>query len=132
MSFDGPVRFEGTVECRIDPGSPLGLTLIGRSGTEILHVTFVGTPPADFPGRLEAPVVEPAGVHEYRIVAAGVQRVIRAPRVFVHRDVRQVFCGVVPARRAPVAKRLFWRVVLAFAGSSLGRRMFGHARGGAG
>jgi hypothetical protein len=132
MSFDGPLRFEGSVECRIDPGSPLGLTLTGRSGGEIVHVTFVGFPPADFPARLDAPLVEPAGEHEYRIVAAGVQRVMRASRVFVHRDVREVFCGAVPGRRAPVGKRLFWRAVLAFAGSSLGRRMFGHARGGAG
>jgi hypothetical protein len=87
---------------------------------------------ADFPARLEAPVVEPAGQHEYRIVSAGAQRVIRAQRVFVHRDVRQVFCDAVPARRPPLAKRLFWRALLAFAGSALGRRMLGNVRGNAG
>jgi hypothetical protein len=130
MSFDGPLRFEGPVECRLDPRGPIGLTLIGRRGNEILHVTFVGVASGDFPARLEAPVVEPAGEHEYRIVSVGVRRTIRAQRVFLHRDVREAFCGAVPARPAPVAKRVFWRAVLALAGTSLGRRLLGGARGG--
>jgi hypothetical protein len=123
MSLDGPLRFEGPVECRVDRDGPLALTLTGPRGAEILFITFVGVQPLDLPPRLDAAVIEPAGAEEYRIVSGGERRTIRARRVFVHRDVRQAFCGAVPARRAPVAKRLFWRLILAFAGSSLGRRM---------
>lgn len=122
------IRFEGLVECRIDRGGPLGLTLSGRRGAEGLHVAFVGAAPADFPAHFDGAVIEPAGSDEYRVVSGGEPRTIRARRVFVHRDVRQVFCAAVPTRPAPAAKRLFWRAVLAFAGSSLGRRALANRR----
>lgn len=131
MSPESPIRFDGPVDCRVDRGGPLGLTLSGRRGTEVLHVAFVGTAPADFPQRLDTAVVEPAGADEYRIVSGGERRTLRAQRVFVHRDVRKAFCGAVPARPVPVVKRLFWRAVLAFAASPIGRRVLGRARGGA-
>jgi len=131
VSIEGPIRFEGPVECRVDRGGPLGVTLTGRRGAEILHVTFVGTAPADLPPRLDGAILERVGGDEYRIASGGERRTIQAQRVFVHRDVRQVFCGAVPTRPAPVVKRLFWRAVLAFAGSSLGRSVLGKARGGA-
>jgi hypothetical protein len=131
MSIEGTISLEGPVQCRVDRGGPLGLTLAGRRDAEVLYVTFVGTPTADLPPRLDATVIEPVGADEYRIASGGEQRTIRAQRVFVHRDVGQVFCSAVPARPAPFAKRVFWRAVLALAGSSLGRRVL-RPRGSAG
>ncbi len=131
MNADASVRFDGPVECRIDRTGPLGLTLMGPQGADTLRVSFVGVAPADFPARLEAALVERAGEGEYRIVSGSDRRVVRARRVFVHRDVGKVFCGAVPARPPPLAKRLLWRVVLAFAGSALGRRMLGGPRSAA-
>jgi hypothetical protein len=43
--------------------------------------------------------------------------------VFVHRDVTRAFEGSVPSRRAPLGKRLLWRLVLALAATSFGRRL---------
>jgi hypothetical protein len=130
MSLAGQLRFEGPVECRCDPAAS-GLTLSGRSGSGLVHVTLVGTPPPDFPARLESPVLERIADHEYRIASGGDSRTVRARRVFVHCDAREVFCAAVPARPAPLVKRLFWRALLAFAASAPGRRLLGGRTPGA-
>jgi hypothetical protein len=46
-----------------------------------------------------------------------------------HRDVRDVVFAVVPPRRAPLGKRLFWRLVLALARVPAGLRLLRRLRG---
>ncbi|HKZ74541.1 MAG TPA: hypothetical protein VJ011_10785 [Steroidobacteraceae bacterium] len=116
------VRFTGAVECRVDRAGPLGLTLVGAQGDATVQAAFLCPAPPDFPARLDAPVVERAGSRRYRIVAAGVPRIVEAA-VFVHRDVTHAFARLIPARKAPAAKRAFWRAVLAFAGTRAGQRV---------
>ena len=46
-----------------------------------------------------------------------------------HRDVRAQVLAVVPQRRAPLSKRLFWRVVLFLAKYPAGLRLLRRLRG---
>jgi hypothetical protein len=46
-----------------------------------------------------------------------------------HRDVRAAVFAAVPQRRAPLAKRLFWRLVLALARLPMGLRLLRRLRG---
>ena len=46
-----------------------------------------------------------------------------------HRDVRAEVFAVVPQRRAPLGKRLFWRIVLWLAKTSAGLRLLRRLRG---
>ncbi|HEU4780977.1 MAG TPA: hypothetical protein VFS58_13925 [Steroidobacteraceae bacterium] len=46
-----------------------------------------------------------------------------------HRDVRQAVFAVVPQRRAPFGKRVFWRVVLFVAQFPTGLRLMKRLRG---
>lgn len=45
-----------------------------------------------------------------------------------HRDVRTEVFAAVPQRRAPLAKRLFWRIVLAVARVPLALKLLRRAR----
>jgi hypothetical protein len=47
----------------------------------------------------------------------------------LHRDVRAEVFAVVPQRRAPLAKRVFWRVVLAIARLPAAARWLRRRRG---
>lgn len=46
-----------------------------------------------------------------------------------HRDVREQVFAVVPQRRAPLGKRMFWRLVLWLAGLPGGMRLLRKLRG---
>lgn len=46
-----------------------------------------------------------------------------------HRDVRDQVFAVVPQRRAPLGKRVFWRLVLALARLPAGVRLLRRLRG---
>lgn len=117
------VRFSGPVECRTDRAGPLGLTLIGREGDEPVQVAFACAPQSGFPRRLDAPVVERTAPGTYRIGGERDGLVLDATRVFIHRDVTRAFHRAVPPRRAPLAKRAFWRAVLALAATRIGQRV---------
>ncbi|MGQ0833653.1 MAG: hypothetical protein ACT4O5_01815 [Gammaproteobacteria bacterium] len=117
------VRFSGSVECRADRAGPLGLTLIGREGDEPVQVAFACPPGIEVPERLDARVVERTAPGTYRIGGERDGLVLDATRVFIHRDVTRAFYRAVPPRRAPLAKRAFWRAVLALAATRIGQRM---------
>jgi hypothetical protein len=122
-------RFSDAVQCRTDRGGPLGLTLIGYEGAVPVQVSFVCAPPADWPERLEGAVVVREAPTHFRITEAHDARMLEASGVFVHRDVGRIVESVVPSRPAPLTKRLFWRVVLALAATSPGRRALRALRG---
>jgi hypothetical protein len=115
------MRFSGVVECRISRAGPLGLTLLGRDRDEPVQIAFVCTAPAAFPEQLESAVVMRDGPGTFRIVAGATDRRLEAAGVFAHRDVARVLERAVPPRPPSLARRIFWRAVLALAASPIGR-----------
>src|SRR6184192_1020440 len=111
---DTLASFRGPVSCRRG-AAPLGLTLSGETSEhpgERTELAFSAAAPADFPEALEGAVIERVGTHQYRIASAPREWLIEATAAHVHRDI--------PPRRVPLAKRIFWRVVLALAASRTG------------
>src|SRR5437773_2680515 len=98
-------------------------TLIGENCEhpgERTELAFSAAAPADFPEALEGAVIERVGTHQYRIASAPREWLIEATAVHVHRDIAVPFYRAIPPRRVPLAKRIFWRVVLALAASRTG------------
>jgi len=83
----------------------------------------MGSSLPDLPVSLEAAVISARGEHRYGIASASRDWTIEAASLHVHRDVGNVFYRAVPPRLAPLKKRLFWRVVLALAGTRAGKRL---------
>src|SRR5213082_2804187 len=109
---DTLASFRGPVSCRRG-AAPLGLTLSGETSEhpgERTELAFSAAAPADFPEALEGAVIERVGTHQYRIASAP----------HVHRDIAVPFYRAIPPRRVPLAKRIFWRVVLALAATRTG------------
>ncbi|HEY0767838.1 MAG TPA: hypothetical protein VGD47_07755 [Steroidobacteraceae bacterium] len=119
---DPLVTFRGSVSCR-RAAAPLGLTLIGgtpdRPG-ERTALAFSAAAPAGFPDALEGAVVERLGAQQYRIVSPPHEWVIAAAAVHLHREIAAQFYHAIPPRPVPLAKRVFWRVVLTLATSRAG------------
>jgi len=111
--------FEGTVRCARSP-PPLGLTLRGvtreRPGEEMV-LAFSVDPPVEFPESLEDASVEQVGARRYRIASHAREWLIAASAVHVHREVAAEFYRAIPPRPVPLAKRLFWQLVLRVAAS---------------
>ncbi len=116
------MRFTGRVECRRTSGAAT-LTLIGLDAAgDRVHLSLLGDVPADLPGRLDAASVDCVEAQRFRIVADGRSWTVAAPRAYLHHDLSEVFYRAVPPRAVPLAKRLFWRIVLSAAASRFGRR----------
>ncbi|TLZ32874.1 MAG: hypothetical protein E6K32_18675 [Gammaproteobacteria bacterium] len=119
---DTLASLRGPVSCRRG-AAPLGLTLIGETSEhpgERTELAFSAAAPADFPEALEGAVIERVGTHQYRIASAPREWLIEATAVHVHRDIAVPFYRAIPPRRVPLAKRIFWRVVLALAATRTG------------
>jgi len=114
--------FTGEVRCERAPAVP-GLTLRGVaavSPAEPASLAFSGFAPADLPEKLEDAVVEHLGGAQYRIAERTRSWLITASAVHLHREIAAQFYQAIPPRRAPWAKRVFWRAVLALAASRAG------------
>jgi hypothetical protein len=124
-SFRGTARAERGLP-------PLGLTLSGESiapaGARIV-VSFSGTAPVDLPQALSDARVHSLGADEYRIMSAAGEWRIAARAVHVHREIAVPFYAAIPPRPVPLGKRIFWRLVLALAGSNTGMAMLKALRG---
>jgi hypothetical protein len=117
------VRFSDRVECRFDADTPLGVTLMGRDAAGPVQVSLLCAPPMSWPATFDAPVVLRTDADRILVKSGASEVTLRVAGVFVHRDVTRAFEGSVPPRRAPLGKRLFWSLVLALAGTSIGRRL---------
>jgi len=124
-SADSPsalAAFRGTVVCRRFANV---MTLAGpaadSSGDDLI-LSFIARNFPSLPDSLTAPVVLALDEHRYRIISLSRDWVIEATSLHVHRDVGNTFYRAIPPRPVPLAKRLFWRVVLALAGSRAGKR----------
>jgi hypothetical protein len=115
--------FRGVVTCRRTFNA---LTLTGPaadSQDDRLILTFISPTPPDVPHSLTAPDVVALDEHHYRIVSSSQRWDIEATSAHVHRDIGNAFYRAIPPRPAPLKKRLFWRVVLALAGTRAGKRL---------
>lgn len=120
------VTFRGGVSCRREPDGPLGLTLVGWTADhpdERTTVAFSGKAPESLPEVLEDPTVYRIDPRRYRIASTPREWIIEAGAVHVHREVATAFYRAIPPRAVPWGKKAFWRIVLALAGSSLGKRL---------
>lgn len=115
--------FQGTVVCR---RSVNALSLTGSaadSADDILILTFVASDVSGLPDRLSGAAVRALGGGRYGIGSASGDWVVEASSVHAHRDIGSVFYRAVPPRPMPLKRRLFWRVVLALAGTRAGKRL---------
>lgn len=123
-SFPSQVAaFRGPVTCRRTADS---LTLIGAaadSADDRLILTFISPSMAEVPDSLAAAIVRAVDEHHYRIASASGDLTVEAASLHVHRDIGSVFYRAVPPRPAPLGRRIFWRVVLALAGTRAGKRL---------
>jgi hypothetical protein len=126
MSAHAHVTFRGGVICRRDSSGPLGLTLIGWTSDhpeERLSLAFSGRSPETLPDVLEDPVVDRLDERRYRIASQPREWVVEATAIHLHREIAATFYRAIPPRAAPWSKRLFWRLVLALAARSWGKRL---------
>ena len=121
--------WRGPVSCRRSPHALILTGLTGEPGEAGLILTFLASELPEVPDSLTAAEVLVLDEHHYRIVTATRSWEIEASSVHVHRDIAAAFYRAIPPRQVPLRKRLFWRVVLALAGSRLGKRLlFGRKR----
>ncbi len=124
-----PLCFAGPVSCARGPGA-LGLTLSGRDAAgQPLTVAFAAPAPAGLPAQLRDPCVAQLASGTFRISGADGEWLLAAPLAHVHRDVGAAFYRAIPPRPVPLAKRVFWRVVLLLAGSRGGMALLRTLRG---
>jgi hypothetical protein len=96
---------------------------------EVLILTLIAPARADPPERLTAAVVTRLDEQRYRIAAQSGAWIVAATSCHLHRDIGGAFYRAIPARPAPLAKRLLWRLVMALAGSRAGKRLLLALRG---
>jgi hypothetical protein len=120
--------FRGAVACRRAANI---LTLTGRaadSTDDRLILTFVSPSVPEMPDSLSSATVRALGEHAFRITSAARDWSVEASSFHVHRDIGETFYRAVPPRPTPLRKRLFWRLVLALAGTTAGKRLLSSLR----
>lgn len=123
-----PAGFRGPVACRRAVGA---LTLSGCAADradEVLILTFISPLPADLPQSLSAATVSALDERHWRIACGSRDWIVEATSLHVHRDIGKAFYRAIPPRPTPLAKRLFWRAVMALAGSRTGKRLLSWLR----
>lgn len=115
--------FRGPVACRRTGDI---LTLSGAaadSPDDGLIVTFIGQAMPEVPGSVSGVSIRAVDQRHYLIASESQELLIEAAAFHLHRDIGSAFYRAVPPRPAPLTKRIFWRVVLALAGSRAGKRL---------
>lgn len=124
-----PPAFHGPVNCSRWRNA---LTLTGAaadSADDILILTFITRTAPDLPEYLAAATVHALDDGHYRITSGSRDWVVGTTSFHVHRDIGAAFYRAIPPRIAPLQKRLFWRIVLALAGTGAGKRLLLSLRG---
>jgi hypothetical protein len=115
--------FRGPVVCRRACNA---LTLTGAAADPaagILIVTLTAAAIPDVPESMAAASISALDGRHYRIASGSRDWIVAATAVHVHRDIGEAFYRAIPPRAAPLSKRLFWRFVLALAGTGAGKRL---------
>ena len=113
----------GPVACRHTGNT---LTLTGRAADcaeEVLILTLTSAAPAALPASLPAVTLRALDERHFRLESAADAWIVEADRLYLHRDVGTVFYRAIPPHPVPLAKRLFWRLVLALAATRTGKRL---------
>ena len=127
---DNVLSFSGRVECRRS-GGPLGLTLVGRCADQSgdsCQLSFQGSAPPDLPPCLDEVTVRRLGARRYLIAGSGQEWAFEARNAYWQRDVSAAFYRAIPARVPPLARRLFFRLVLTLAATPFGRALIARRR----
>lgn len=115
--------FRGAVVCS-RTGNVLTLSgCAADSADDRLILTLISSSIPAIPDSVPGASVRAVDEHHYRLTSASGDWVVEATSFHVHRDIGRAFYRAVPPRPAPLGKRLFWRVVLALAGTSTGKRL---------
>jgi hypothetical protein len=128
---DPLVRFSGAVRCERAAGT-LRFTLSGVAmdpPAQPVQVGFATAAPQGMPAQLQDAVVEEAVPGVFRIASPAGEWTLTAAAAHVHRDVAASFYRALPPRPVPLAKRVFWRLVLMLAGSRTGVALLRALRG---
>ena len=115
--------FRGPVGCRRACNA---LTLTGAAADstgDTLIVTLTAATIPDVPDSMAAASISALDGRHYRIACGSRDWIVAATAVHVHRDIGEAFYRAIPPRRAPLSKRLFWRIVLGLAGTAAGKRL---------
>ena len=115
--------FRGPVACRRTANALILSGAAADSADDRLILTFSGRSIPDVPRSLSGAAIRAVDQHHYRIASESQELIVEAAAVHLHRDIGDAFYRAVPPRAAPLKKRLFWRVVLALAGSRAGKRL---------
>jgi hypothetical protein len=122
--------FRGPVRCL--PGAQLlGLTLVGELAEtpgEPALLAFSAPSGPVLPEQLSDLRVERVEPGRYRLASGTREWFLSASAVHLQRDVGAAFYGAIPPRHVPWKKRVFWRVVLALAGSRRGLELLRRLR----
>ena len=115
--------FRGPVSCRRSRNALILSGLATEPEPARLILTFLASDLPEVPASLAAAEVLVLDEHRYRLVTATRSWELATSSLHVHRDIAEAFYRALPPRPVPLRKRLFWRVVLALAGSRLGKRL---------
>lgn len=115
--------FRGPVICRRSREALLLTGAAADPGGGVLIVTLTTNRVPGVPNSMAAASIRALGGQRYRIASGSQDWVVTATAVHVHRDIGEAFYRAIPPRAVPPAKRLFWRVVLALAGTRAGKRL---------
>jgi hypothetical protein len=121
--------FRGPVSCRRTFNALILRGAAADSADDVLILTLVGRAVADLPASLLNAAVVAVGESNYRITSESRDWVVAATSAHLHRDIGAAFYRGVPPRRVPIRKRVFWRAVLALAGTRAGKRLLLALRG---
>jgi hypothetical protein len=114
--------FRGAVRCTRARDVP-GLTLTGMTDEapdEPTALAFSKGAPADPPATLQDVVVERLADGRYRVGSASGEWLLPPGALHLHREIATAFYRAIPPRPAPWQKRVFWKLVLALAGTRAG------------
>jgi hypothetical protein len=111
----------GPVTCRRTANALILSAAAADSADDRLIVTFICPAVPDIPDSLPAASVHALDERHYRIASESGELIVEAISLHVHRDIGRTFYRAIPPRPVPLAKRLFWSLVLALAGSRTGK-----------
>jgi hypothetical protein len=112
-----PIRFPGSLNC--DGATPGQLRL--RSADLIVDVQG-GALPRSLPTALSGAELRCDAGERWSLVSGAQAWDLGTVRVFVHQDLSRQAAALIPPRRVPLGKRLFWSTLLTVLRTEAGRR----------
>lgn len=111
------IRFPGSLSCDGATSGQLRL----RSTDLIVDVQGLSRRP-DIPAQLPGAVLCREAPDAWSLVSGAQRWDLGSVRVFVHQDLSRQTAGLIPPRRVPLGKRLFWSALLTVLRTGAGRR----------